>query len=174
MKHRIALVVAMVGFFVACATKAPMPVAFQIPTRHIDYLKEVKPVLDRRCAVCHSCYNSPCQLKLDSFEGADRGATKRAVYNATRLKSMDPTRLFTDAQSTGEWRQKEFFSVTDSKASSGLNDSIFASTSAFDPSASLASLTSGVLPTVFVMSSNIFAIMVSSLLCNYTLSRENT
>jgi hypothetical protein len=37
---------------------------------------------------------------------------------------MDPTRLFTDAQSTGEWRQKEFFSVTDSKASCGLNDSI--------------------------------------------------
>ena len=37
---------------------------------------------------------------------------------------MDPTRLFTDAQSTQEWRQKEFFSVTDSKASGGLNDSI--------------------------------------------------
>jgi hypothetical protein len=37
---------------------------------------------------------------------------------------MDPTRLFTDAQSTTEWRQKEFVSVTDSKASSGSNDSI--------------------------------------------------
>jgi len=114
----------MVWLFVACAMKAPAPVAFQIQTRNIDYLKEVKPILDKRCAVCHSCYNSPCQLKLDSFEGADRGATKRAVYNATRLKSMDPTRLFTDAQSTGEWRQKEFFSVTDSKASGELNDSI--------------------------------------------------
>jgi len=124
MKHRIALVVAMVGFFVACATKAPMPVAFQIPTRHIDYLKEVKPVLDRRCAVCHSCYNSPCQLKLDSFEGADRGATKRAIYNASRLSSMNPTRLFTDAQSTKQWRQKEFYSVTDSKATGGQNNSI--------------------------------------------------
>ena len=98
--------------------------AFQFPTRHIDYMKEVKPLLDRRCVVCHSCYNSPCQLKLDSFEGADRGATKRAVYNSSRLRSMDPTRLFTDAQSTEEWRQKEFFSVTDSKASGDLNDSI--------------------------------------------------
>jgi hypothetical protein len=37
---------------------------------------------------------------------------------------MDPTRLFTDAQSTKEWRDKQFFSVTDSKASGGLNDSI--------------------------------------------------
>src|SRR5664280_984453 len=128
MRYKIALVLAMAVLFVfvACAAKAPapVPVAFQITMRHIDYMKEVKPLLDRRCAVCHSCYNSPCQLKLDSFEGADRGATKRAVYNSSRLRSMDPTRLFTDAQSTGEWRQKEFFSVTDSKASCGLNDSI--------------------------------------------------
>jgi len=124
MKHTIALVLAMVGLFVACAAKAPVPVAFQMPMRPIDYLKEVKPILDKRCAVCHSCYNSPCQLKLDSFEGTDRGATKRAVYNSSRLNSMDPTRLFTDAQSTQEWRQKEFISVTDSKASGGLNDSL--------------------------------------------------
>ncbi|KUG22655.1 fatty acid cistrans isomerase [hydrocarbon metagenome] len=124
MKYRIALALAMIGLLIACATKALPPVVFQIPTRHIDYLSEVKPILDKRCAVCHSCYNSPCQLKLDSFEGADRGATKRAVYNGSRLRSMDPTRLFTDAQSTGEWRNKEFFSVTESKASGELNDSI--------------------------------------------------
>ncbi|MDD5343956.1 MAG: fatty acid cis/trans isomerase [Smithella sp.] len=124
MKYRKAFSLVMIGLFIACATKTLPPVVFNIPTRHIDYLNEVKPLLDKRCAVCHSCYNSPCQLKLDSFEGADRGATKRAVYNGSRLRSMDPTRLFTDAQSTGEWRQKEFFSVTDSKVSGELNDSI--------------------------------------------------
>ncbi len=107
-----------------CAGKALPPVAVKIPTRTIGYLKEVKPLLDKRCTVCHSCYNSPCQLKLDSFEGADRGATKRAVYNASRLSSMDPTRLFTDAQTTNEWRKKDFFSVTDSSVADGLNDSI--------------------------------------------------
>lgn len=96
----------------------------KIPTRTIDYQKEVKPLLDKRCTVCHSCYNSPCQLKLDSFEGADRGATKRAIYNSTRLSSMEPTRLFTDAQSTAQWRKKKFFSVTNSTVSNGLNDSI--------------------------------------------------
>jgi len=123
MKYKIAIVLLIVGLVVACATQVPLPVVFQIPTRHIDYMKEVKPLLDRRCAVCHSCYNSPCQLKLDSFEGADRGASKKAVYNGSRLRSMDPTRLFTDAQSTEEWRKKEFFSVTDSKATGALNDS---------------------------------------------------
>jgi hypothetical protein len=100
------------------------PVPVQVPARQIDYLGEVKPILDRRCVVCHSCYNSPCQLKLSSFEGTDRGGTKQAVYHSSRLKTADPTRLFTDAQSTGEWREKGFFSVTESSVSEGLNDSI--------------------------------------------------
>lgn len=125
MRNVAAVVLVMAALIVGCySAKVLAPVAFQIPTRNIDYLKEVKPILDRRCAVCHSCYNSPCQLKLDSFEGLDRGATKKAVYNGSRLTSMDPTRLFTDAQSTGEWRRKEFFSVTDSKVSGGSNDSV--------------------------------------------------
>ena len=124
MRNTFALILAIAALFVACAAKAPLPVVFQMPARHIDYMKEVKPLLDKRCAVCHSCYNSPCQLKLDSFEGADRGASKKAVYNGSRLRSMDPTRLFTDAQSTEAWRKKEFFSVTESHASGGSNDSI--------------------------------------------------
>jgi hypothetical protein len=107
-----------------CATAPLPPVTVQVPARAIGYLEEVKPILDRRCTVCHSCYNSPCQLKLDSFEGADRGATKRAIYNASRLTTMDPTRLFTDAQSTAEWRTKQFFSVTGSSVGSGASDSI--------------------------------------------------
>lgn len=114
----------LIFFLAGCAAKALPPVAFNIPTRTIDYQKEVKPLLDKRCTVCHSCYNSPCQLKLDSFEGADRGATKEAVYNSSRLKAMDPTRLFTDAQTTAQWREKKFFSVTDSTVANGLNDSI--------------------------------------------------
>jgi len=124
LRYSTILVLVMAVLVAGCAAKAPAPVAVKLPTRAIDYLAEVKPLLDKRCTVCHSCYNSPCQLKLDSFEGADRGATKRAIYNASRLSSMDPTRLFTDAQTTKEWRKKEFFSVTDSNVSGGLNDSI--------------------------------------------------
>ncbi len=106
-----------------CATKVPEPVAIDIAYRKVDYLQEVKPLLDKRCVVCHSCYNSPCQLKLSSYEGLDRGASKKAIYNAQRLKTMEPTRLFVDAQSTEEWRQKDFFSVTENTATVGFNNS---------------------------------------------------
>jgi hypothetical protein len=37
---------------------------------------------------------------------------------------MDPTRLFIDAQTTEQWRQKDFFTVTDSNARSGYNNSM--------------------------------------------------
>ncbi len=107
-----------------CAKKAPEPIAVQIPSRPVNYLHEVKPILDKRCAVCHSCYNSPCQLKLNSYEGVDRGGSKKAVYNATRLTTMNPTRLFIDAQTTEEWRQKDFHTVTESNASDGFNNSL--------------------------------------------------
>ena len=73
MKHNLVPAVLLLSLLAGCAGKALPPVAVKIPTRTIDYQKEVKPLLDKRCAVCHSCYNSPCQLKLDSFEGADRG-----------------------------------------------------------------------------------------------------
>jgi hypothetical protein len=124
MHYLLAVILTIVIAIAGCATKPLPPVQVRIPTRTIEYLKEVKPLLEKRCTVCHSCYNSPCQLKLDSFEGTDRGASKRAIYNATRLQSMEPTRLFTDAQTSEEWRKKEFFSVTASTAPEGFNNSL--------------------------------------------------
>ncbi len=124
MRSALLVVAIALSILSGCATKPLPPVAVNIPTRTIHYLSEVKPLLEKRCTVCHSCYNSPCQLKLDSYEGVDRGATKKAVYNASRLKTMDPTRLFTDAKNTAEWRNKEFFSVTGSTAGDGFNDSM--------------------------------------------------
>jgi len=87
-----------------------------IEKKNIDYIKDIQPILNKRCVVCHSCYNSPCQLKLSSPEGLDRGATKKLVYE-TRLQATDPTRLFIDAKNTEEWRKKGFYSVTDTSAS---------------------------------------------------------
>ena len=124
MRFKQGITLVMVAFIVGCAAKALPPVSFSVPTLQIDYLTEVKPILDKRCVVCHSCYNAACQLKLSSFEGIDRGATKQPVYEAERLLSADPTRLFIDAQTTQEWRKKEFVSVTGSTVSQGLNDSI--------------------------------------------------
>lgn len=111
-------------FLAGCADKPIAPVVFEPPARTIDYTSEVRPILVKRCVVCHSCYNSPCQLKLSSFEGLDRGATKQAVYNASRLTTMEPTRLFMDAESTEQWRTKGFHSVTSNSAPEGQNDSL--------------------------------------------------
>lgn len=79
------------------------------------YLNEVKPVLENRCVVCHACYDAPCQLKLSSPEGVDRGASKQRVYDGTRLRAAMPTRLGVDAQTTTEWRSKGFYPVVNER-----------------------------------------------------------
>ncbi|UXI03951.1 fatty acid cis/trans isomerase [Photobacterium sp. TY1-4] len=75
------------------------------------YLNEVKPVLENRCVVCHACYDAPCQLKMSSAEGIDRGASKEKVYEGTRLLAANTTRMFIDAQTTAQWRDKGFTPV---------------------------------------------------------------
>ena len=68
-------------------------------------------VIERRCVVCHGCYDAPCQLLLGTLEGIDRGATEQEVYEATRLRAVEPTRLFVDAHTTRAWRDKGFHPV---------------------------------------------------------------
>lgn len=83
-----------------------------LPSKQAQYfLNEVKPILDNRCVVCHACYDAPCQLKLTSVEGIDRGATDALVYQGTRLTATTPTRLYEDAFSTQEWRAADFHPV---------------------------------------------------------------
>ena len=77
----------------------------------VSFYNDVKPILDSRCVSCHGCYDAPCQLKLGSIEGLDRGATKQVVYNSTRFRTADPTRLFIDATDTEGWRKKDFYPV---------------------------------------------------------------
>ncbi len=111
--------------FSACSVKELEPVLVKNTYKKIDYTKDIKPVLDSRCVVCHSCYNSPCQAKFSSYEGIQRGGSKIKVYDATRFRAIDPTRLFIDAQSTKEWRTKGFYSLTDSlDGNISTNDSI--------------------------------------------------
>ena len=76
-----------------------------------EYYKDVKPILDNRCVVCHACYDAPCQLKLSSIDGLERGASKKKVYNATRLRAAQPSRLFEDEETVRQWREQGFFSV---------------------------------------------------------------
>ena len=81
---------------------------------NVSYQQDIKPIFDSKCLACHGCYDAPCQLKLETMEGLDRGASKQPVYNGGRTENADPTRLFIDAQSTAEWRDKGFYSVVDS------------------------------------------------------------
>jgi hypothetical protein len=71
-----------------------------------QFSQVVKPVIENRCVVCHGCYDAPCQLKMSSPEGIDRGFSPEEVY-ATRFSEIEPTRLFIDAKNTQEWRDKE-------------------------------------------------------------------
>ena len=47
-----------------------------------DYSTHIQPIFDNRCVACHSCYNAPCQLNLQSYSGLTRGATKLNVYDS--------------------------------------------------------------------------------------------
>ena len=86
-----------------------------LPAGDTDYWTEVKPILENRCVVCHGCYDAPCQLKLSSIEGIERGGSKAEVY-ATRIREAQPTRIFEDAHSVAGWREKGFYPVLNERA----------------------------------------------------------
>lgn len=81
------------------------------PTGGLSYARDIQPILDRRCVVCHACYDAPCQLKATAWEGLARGANPTPVYDATRLLAAEPTRLFEDADRASAWRRRGFHPV---------------------------------------------------------------
>lgn len=91
------------------------------------YDRDIRPLLERRCVVCHGCYDAPCQLKLGSWEGLARGLSKAAVYDHLRLKDAPTTRLGIDAQRASQWRERGFSPVLDEHdpaAGRALSDSL--------------------------------------------------
>ncbi len=116
-------------FAAGCATIAvnhldqrygpPDPTRFdspQSPPPGMSYAEDIQPILDRRCVVCHACYDAPCQLQTTSWEGIARGASKTPVYDAARLLAARPSRLHIDATRASEWRELDFFSVLNERA----------------------------------------------------------
>ena len=92
-----------VGFGVIAST--------DVLAEDIVYSKHVRPVIDTKCVVCHACFDAPCQLVLTHVDGLARGASKQPVYDGLRVAPIQPTRLFVDAKSTLQWRDRNFFSV---------------------------------------------------------------
>jgi hypothetical protein len=74
-----------------------------------EYTARIQPIFNSRCIACHSCYNAPCQLNLQSYSGLARGANKLNVYDRSRLKSVAPSRLDIDGRSLTDWRANDFF-----------------------------------------------------------------
>ena len=99
-------------------TEAKQRTLVALPENHIDYWQDVKPITDKRCIVCHACYDAPCQLKMTAPEGIVRGASSAKVYHPERLRAAPPTRLFEDTQLASEWRERDFFPVLNEHASS--------------------------------------------------------
>lgn len=77
----------------------------------VTWARDVGPVIEGRCVVCHACYDAPCQLKLSSHEGLLRGANPEKVYDGERIRAASPTRMFVDAKTTADWRAKGFHPV---------------------------------------------------------------
>lgn len=87
---------------------------------HRFFEQKIQPLFNARCIACHSCFESPCQMNLQSYAGAQRGANHISVYSSNRTEKMMPTRLFEDAHTEKEWRAKDFVDVLQ-----GGEDSLF-------------------------------------------------
>jgi hypothetical protein len=110
---------------------APSPSSAQLtplePAQAKAAWEKAQAVFESRCVVCHGCYDAPCQLKLGSYEGIERGATPTKVYDPSRLIEATPTRLFIDAHSRSEWVGKGFHPVLPQVTASGAHSDARAS-----------------------------------------------
>jgi hypothetical protein len=80
-----------------------------------SYLEDVQPILTKRCVACHGCLGSPCNLKLTSFRGLDRGAYGPNPY-AIHFEDYERTNM--DAAPTTEaWRERGFYLVVSREGS---------------------------------------------------------
>ena len=119
--------------FNACASKPSQTIEqasvdyellLTVPGKNISYDYKIRPILEKRCVVCHGCFDAPCQLKLSSHEGILRGASEVKVYDGARIKAIPPSRLGIDAKSISEWRQKGFHPVLNENEKQDANDNL--------------------------------------------------
>ena len=106
-----AAVVAGLLFLAGCGEEkgAPVPQTGPAPSASPVYMTDIQPIFNRRCIACHGCLGSPCNVKLDSFRGADRGGFGVNPYGNHVGES--PRVSMDLVQTTGEWRQRGFYPI---------------------------------------------------------------
>ncbi len=95
------------------------------PQQSQHFSKEIQPILENRCVVCHGCYDAPCQLKLESRAGLERGASKKRVYNGERLLTAKvnhslSTKTKLNAKDLEKLRENSFFAVLNERQQTPL------------------------------------------------------
>ena len=94
-----------------CLSVLGLLLSYSVWAGQISYSEQIQPIFTQKCVACHACYDSPCQLNLGSGEGLQRGAHKDPIYNGGRKIAQQTTRLFTDAHTVQDWREKGFYDV---------------------------------------------------------------
>ncbi|MBK1617651.1 hypothetical protein CKO42_04130 [Lamprobacter modestohalophilus] len=74
-----------------------------------DYVDDVQPLFNSRCIACHGCLGSPCNVKLDSFRGLQRGGFGLNAYS-NHIGSYPRTDMDA-ADSVKAWRNIGFFPI---------------------------------------------------------------
>jgi hypothetical protein len=89
-----------------------------------EYVDDVQPILTRRCIACHGCLGSPCNVKLDSFRGLERGGFGLNAYS-NHLGNYPRTDMDA-AHSVSAWRDKGFYPIVsrDGSEAQKRNDSL--------------------------------------------------
>lgn len=79
------------------------------PSSVPDYVDDVQPIFNRRCIACHGCLGSPCNVKLDSFRGLQRGGFGLNAYS-DHVGNYPRTDMEA-AHSLAAWRKKGFYPI---------------------------------------------------------------
>ncbi len=108
-------IIAICGFYLLDQNTNQKLKVSQFTDNNDYYTSEIQPIFDKKCIACHSCYNSPCQLNLTSFEGVSRGAHTENIFDFNSVDAKKPTRLYQDANNIEGWQKLGFFSVTQKK-----------------------------------------------------------
>ena len=84
------------------------------------YLTKVKPIFEKRCVTCHGCYEAPCQLNMQSYQGVRRGYHGIPVYNMDRKNNMAFTQM-NNAFPLSQWRNLGFHPVVSHNEEDSVN-----------------------------------------------------